>query len=233
MKARLGEETPTLNEFLSIITSLQNLPLYTTTDPDQIAELHREKEVARSRLERVSSAEPAVREAIDRAIGEFNGNPGVPSSFDALHELLEAQPYRLSYWRTASHEINYRRFFDINTLVGLRVERDEVFEATHQLLAQLIAEGKVHAVRVDHPDGLFDPAKYFRMLQDLAARALGVGIPPGVSDHPPRPLYVVAEKILSGSERMSKCWAVHGTTGYNFLNDVNGLFIDVAQARSL
>ncbi len=233
LKARLGEETPTLNEFLSIITSLQNLPPYTTTDPDQIAELHREKEVARSRLERVSSAEPAVREAIERAIGEFNGISGQSSSFDALHELLEAQPYRLSYWRTASHEINYRRFFDINTLVGLRVERDEVFEATHQLLAQLIAERKVHAVRVDHPDGLFDPAKYFRMLQELAARALGVSIPADVSDYPPRPLYVVAEKILSGSERMPKGWAVHGTTGYNFLNDLNGLFIDVAQARRM
>ena len=233
LKARLGEETPTLNEFLSIITSLQNLPPYTTTNPDQIAELHREKEVARARLERVASAEPAVREAIERAIEEFNGIPGQPSSFDALHELLEAQPYRLSYWRTASHEINYRRFFDINTLVGLRVEREEVFEATHQLLAQLIAEGKVHAVRVDHPDGLFDPAKYFRMLQELAARALGVNLPVGATDRADRLLYVIAEKILSGSERLPHGWAVHGTTGYNFLNDLNGLFIDVAQARRM
>jgi (1->4)-alpha-D-glucan 1-alpha-D-glucosylmutase len=233
LKARLGEETPTLNEFLSIITSLQNLPPYTTTNPDQIAELHREKEVARARLERVASAEPAVREAIERAIEEFNGIPGQPSSFDALHELLEAQPYRLSYWRTASHEINYRRFFDINTLVGLRVEREEVFEATHQLLAQLIAEGKVHGVRVDHPDGLFDPAKYFRMLQALAARALGLNVPGGATDRAEHPLYVVAEKILSGSERLPQGWAVHGTTGYNFLNDLNGVFIDVAQARRM
>ena len=115
-----------------------------------------------------------MRQAIDAALVALNGTAGEPSSFDALHELLEAQPYRLAYWRTASHEINYRRFFDINTLVGLRVERDEVFEATHQLLAQLIADGKVHAVRIDHPDGLFDPAKYFAMLQQLAARALGL-----------------------------------------------------------
>ncbi len=233
LKAILGEETPSLNEFLSIITSLQNLPPYTTTDPDQIADLHREKEVARARLERLVAEEPAVREAIERAITEFNGIPGQPARFDALHDLLESQPYRLSYWRTASHEINYRRFFDVNTLVGLREEREEVFEATHQLLAQLIGEGKVHAVRVDHPDGLFDPEKYFCMLQELAARALGLNPPVRTPDRPGRPFYVVAEKILSGSERLPVGWAAHGTTGYNFLNDLNGLFIDVAQARRM
>ncbi|HTH00922.1 MAG TPA: malto-oligosyltrehalose synthase [Vicinamibacterales bacterium] len=233
LKAMLGEETPSLNEFLSIVTSLQNLPPHTTTDPDQIAELHREKEVARRRLERLVADEPAVQKAIEGGIEEINGIPGQSSSFDALHDLLEAQPYRLAYWRTASHEINYRRFFDINTLVGLRVERDEVFEATHQLLAQLIAEGKVHAVRVDHPDGLFDPAKYFFMLQELAARALGVHINDAAGSRAGRPLYVLAEKILSGSERLPPGWAVHGTTGYNFLNDLNGVFIDVAQARRM
>jgi (1->4)-alpha-D-glucan 1-alpha-D-glucosylmutase len=233
LKVRLGEETPSLNEFLSIVASLQNLPPYTTTDPDQIAELHREKEVARTRLERLVTDEPAVLHAIEGAIEEINGIPGQPASFDALHELLEAQPYRLAYWRTASHEINYRRFFDINTLVGLRAEREEVFEATHQLLAQLIAEGKVHAVRVDHPDGLFDPQKYFCMLQSLAARALGLNISARDSDRPIRPLYVVAEKILSGSERLPQGWPVHGTTGYNFLHDLNGLFVDTAQARRM
>ena len=233
LKAMLGEETPSLNEFLSIVTSLQNLPPHTTTNPDQIAELHREKEVARTRLERLVSDEPAVRKAIEGAIEEINGIAGQASSFDALHELLEAQPYRLAYWRTASHEINYRRFFDINTLVGLRVEREEVFDATHQLLAQLIAEGKVHAVRIDHPDGLFDPRKYFSMLQALAARALGMDMTAGASGRADRPLYVVAEKILSGSERLPQGWGVHGTTGYNFLNDLNGIFIDVAQARRM
>jgi len=233
LKGTLGEETPSLNEFLSIISSLQNLPPYTTTDPEQIAELHREKEVARARLERLVSDEPLVHETIEAAVAEINGTPGQPSSFDALHELLEAQPYRLSYWRTASHEINYRRFFDINTLVGLRVERTEVFDATHQLLAQLIAESKVHAVRIDHPDGLFDPAKYFCMLQQLAGRALGVHAAVPENDRPARPLYVVAEKILSGSERLPQNWGVHGTTGYNFLNDLNGLFIDTEQGRRM
>lgn len=233
LKATLGEETPSLNEFLSIITSLQNLAPYTTTNPEQISDLHREKEVAKTRLERLVSEEPAVRQAIESAIAEINGTPGQPSSFDALHDLLEAQPYRLSYWRTASHQINYRRFFDINTLVGLRVEREEVFEATHQLLAQLIAERKVHAVRVDHPDGLFDPEKYFRMLQRLAARALGLDDTVNDNDRNERPLFVLAEKILSGSERLPPKWPVYGTTGYNFLNDLNGVFVDMAQARRM
>src|SRR5262249_30711380 len=116
LKAALGDNHPSLNELLSIVTSLQNLPPYTTTDPERIAERHREKEVARTRLERLVSEAPAVREGIESAIAQFNGTPGDSSSFDALHNLLEAQAYRLSYWRTASHEINYRRFFDVNTL---------------------------------------------------------------------------------------------------------------------
>jgi (1->4)-alpha-D-glucan 1-alpha-D-glucosylmutase len=146
----------------------------------------------------------------------LNGVPGQPRSFDALHDLLETQAYRLAYWRTAAHEINYRRFFDINTLAGLRVEDPVVFDAIHARLARLIAEGRVTAVRVDHPDGLFDPAKYFEMLQ-----ALGGGI------------WVVAEKILSGRERLPARWAVHGTTGYNFLNQVNGLFVEPSSARRM
>lgn len=226
LTASLGTDNIHLNEFLSIVTSLQNLPPYTETNPERMAERQREKEVARARLERLVSEVPGVREAIDAAVQRFNGTPGDNKSFDALHELLEAQAYRLSYWRTASHEINYRRFFDINTLAGIRVEHQEVFDATHRLLGDLIREGKVNAVRIDHPDGLFDPARYFVMLQELAARSLGISKEPHA-----RPFYVVAEKILSAGERLPRSWAVHGTTGYNFLNDLNGVFIDTSQAR--
>ncbi|HEV3486681.1 MAG TPA: malto-oligosyltrehalose synthase, partial [Vicinamibacterales bacterium] len=162
----------------------------------------------------------------------MNGQPGKADSFDTLHELLEAQAYRLSYWRAASHEINYRRFFDINTLAGLRVENPDVFEATHQLLARLIHEGRVHAVRVDHPDGLFDPARYFDMLQDLAAREWGIARATD-TERADRPLYVLAEKILSGREELPLRWAVHGTTGYNYLNDLNGVFVDAGHARRM
>jgi (1->4)-alpha-D-glucan 1-alpha-D-glucosylmutase len=164
----------------------------------------------------------------NRLIAELNGTPGQPKSFDALHELLEEQPYRLANWRTASHEINYRRFFDVNTLAGLRVEDPSVFESIHQLLARLLREERVTGVRIDHPDGLFDPAKYFDMLQDLAAGAWDLPRPAGG-----RPLYVVAEKILSGRERLPGRWAVYGTTGYNFLNQINGLFVDPGTAKRM
>jgi len=164
----------------------------------------------------------------DRILADFNGTPGQPHTFDALHATLEEQAYRLAYWRTAAHEINYRRFFDVNTLAGLRVEDPVVFAAIHRLLATLLAEGRVTGVRIDHSDGLFDPVKYFEMLQELAAEATGVAPRRGS-----RPLYVVAEKILSGRERLPRHWAVHGTTGYNYLNQVNGLFVDPANARRM
>jgi (1->4)-alpha-D-glucan 1-alpha-D-glucosylmutase len=167
-------------------------------------------------LHRVPDLGPADRDAV---LAKFNGIPGQAGSFDALHELLEDQAYRLAYWRTASHEINYRRFFDVNTLAGLRVEDPDVFSSIHRLLAELIRDGRVTGVRIDHPDGLFDPARYFEMLQDLVPES--------------RPLYVVAEKILSGRERLPSGWSAHGTTGYNFLNQVNGLFVESANARRM
>jgi (1->4)-alpha-D-glucan 1-alpha-D-glucosylmutase len=175
-------------------------------------------------LQDLDKADPAERA---RILADLNGTVGQPKSFDALHQLLEAQAYRLAYWRTASHEINYRRFFDVNTLAGLRVEDPSVFAAIHQLLARMLREGRVTGVRIDHPDGLFDPAKYFEMLQDLAADAWNAPRRPGA-----RPLYVVAEKILSGRER-TPSWCVYGTTGYNFLNQVNGLFVDPSRARQM
>ncbi|HSC25952.1 MAG TPA: malto-oligosyltrehalose synthase [Vicinamibacterales bacterium] len=231
LMAVLGADDPQLHEFLSIISSLENMPAYTARDEQRIVERQREKEVARARLVRLVSSSPAIRDHIDAAVQQVNGQVGRRESFDALHELLEAQAYRLAYWRTASHEINYRRFFDINTLAGLRVEEPEIFAATHALISELLRAGLVTGVRVDHPDGLFDPARYFEMLEDLAARQGG-----GRSADASRPgplLYVVAEKILSGREQLPARWAVHGTTGYNYLNDLNGLFVDPGSARRM
>jgi (1->4)-alpha-D-glucan 1-alpha-D-glucosylmutase len=219
----LGADSPQLHEFLSILTSLQNLPDSPGYDVAVATERQREKEVARARLARLVSESPQVGEQIEKAVQEVNGEPGKPGSFDALHELLEAQSYRLSYWRTASHEINYRRFFDVNTLAGLRVEDPQVFDSTHELLGELLAEGSVQGVRIDHPDGLFDPAKYFRMLQDLWR------LKTGKDDE----LYSVAEKILSTGESLPERWAVAGTTGYNYLNDLNGLYINTAESRRM
>jgi (1->4)-alpha-D-glucan 1-alpha-D-glucosylmutase len=219
----LGADSPQLHEFLSILTSLQNLPESSGYDVDVATERQREKEVARARLARLVLDSPQVGEAIEKTVHEVNGEPGKTESFNALHELLEVQSYRLSYWRTASHEINYRRFFDVNTLAGLRVEDPQVFASTHELLGELLAESRVQGVRIDHPDGLFDPAKYFRMLQDLARNKTAK------DDE----LYVVAEKILSTGESLPEKWAVAGTTGYNYLNDLNGLYINTVESRRM
>ena len=228
----LGPDNPALHEFQSIVTSLQKLPPYTEQRPDLMAERQREKEVARTRLSRLVAETPVIGEQIEVALRGFNGEPGKPETFDPLHELLESQPYRLAYWRTASHEINYRRFFDVNTLAGLRVERPEVFAAVHKLLETLLRDGIVDAVRIDHPDGLFAPARYFEMLQELAAQAWGLERQTG-DGRGTRPLYVVAEKILSGQEPLPLRWALHGTTGYNYLNDLNGIFVNGAHARRM
>jgi (1->4)-alpha-D-glucan 1-alpha-D-glucosylmutase len=224
LTAQLGPENKDLHEFLSILASLENMPPYTEQDPARITDRQREKEVARARLSRLVQESAAVGRCIADAVQQVNGVPGQPESFDALHALLESQAYRLAYWRTASHEINYRRFFDVNTLVGLRVEEPEVFEATHARLAKLLANGSVQGIRVDHPDGLFDPRRYFEMLQDLAHRSIE-SLARGDR------VYVIAEKILSGHERLPQSWPVNGTTGYDFLNDLNGIFVDATQAR--
>jgi (1->4)-alpha-D-glucan 1-alpha-D-glucosylmutase len=224
--AELGEDHPDVREFLSILTALRNLPPYIERDMSLIAERQREKEVARDRLARLADASRSIRDFVDRSVLAINGTPGEPASFDRLHELLEQQAYRLASWRTASDEINYRRFFDINELSGLRVEEPDVFDHIHRLILKLIGEGTVTGLRLDHIDGLADPATYLRRLREaahLARRANGLS----------GPFYIVVEKILSGGETLRDDWAVEGTTGYNFLNDLNGVFVSQRNARSL
>jgi (1->4)-alpha-D-glucan 1-alpha-D-glucosylmutase len=211
LRARLGEDDPQLREFLSILTALRNLPPYTERDAQRIAERHREEQIARERLARLTGQSPAVLEHIAAALAAFNGATADPASFDRLHELLEVQAYRLASWRTAFDEINYRRFFNINELSGLRMEDPEVFARTHELVLRLVREGKVGGFRIDHVDGLFDPQVYLARLQ---AEAGGDGV------------YVVVEKILAPGEKLPQGWATHGTTGYDFLNDVAGIFVD-------
>jgi len=223
--AETGADDPDARELLSILSGLANMPPHTASAEEAVAERRREKEVQRERLGRLVERSPAVRAYIDRSLAEINGTPGDHASFDRLHGLLEEQPYRLAYWRTASHEINYRRFFDINDLAGLRQEVPEVFEATHRLVADLLASGHVTGLRIDHPDGLFDPEAYFAALQALARRVCRLDAR--------TPLYVVAEKILSGDETLLADWPVHGTTGYNYLNELNGLFVDPGAGKRL
>lgn len=156
---------------------------------------------------------------------ELNGTPGNARSFDKLDELLQRQHYRLAFWRVASEEINYRRFFDVTEMVALRMEVPEVFRETHALIFEWLAAGKVTGLRIDHPDGLWNPKEYLERLQ---AR---------VAEHKPseekRPLYLLVEKILCGNEQLPLDWPTDGTTGYDFLNRVNGVFVDEFNALAI
>ncbi len=162
---KMGAEHPDLQELLSIITALEHLPPPTEKDPEKILERRREKEIIKKRISALYDGNKSIRGFIDQNIGTCNGQRGVPASFDLLDGLLNAQAYRFSHWRVATEEINYRRFFDINELVSLRVERFPVFLETHKLIFKLIREGKVSGLRVDHPDGLYNPGEYFYRLQ--------------------------------------------------------------------
>ncbi len=181
------------------------------------------------------AADASPRTALEAAAARVNGRPGQPQSFRALHRLLEEQAYRLAYWRVASSEINYRRFFDINELAGLRMERPEVFEATHKLLLRLIADGKVQGVRLDHIDGLYDPSGYCQRLLARVAEVLPRvgGAPPALDARAGQPIYLVVEKILARHEYLREDLPVAGTTGYEFIGLVGGLFVDPGAERQL
>jgi len=213
-------------ELRSIITACSYLPPRTETDPQRIAERAREKEVIKRRIEALAEESPAIRQSLEAAIGYFNGQVGFPRSFDALDELLDKQAYRLSFWRTAAEEINYRRFFDINDLAALRMEQADVFASAHELLFDLVAEGRVHGLRIDHPDGLYDPKGYFDRLQ----RDIGA-LPSIRSRSNGRNIWLIGEKILCHGERLPSDWRVHGTTGYDFMNQINRVLIDPAMER--
>src|SRR6266498_3816366 len=208
-------------ELQSILTALEYLPKRTETDPKRIAERIREKEIIKRRLERRCAEAPQVQRAIEKALAQINGEPGDARSFDALDELLNAQSYRLAYWRVAAEEINYRRFFDVNDLAAIHVELPKVFDAVHRLLLELVNSGAVTGLRVDHPDGLYLPTEYFEKLQQRCAKALGIALPKDG-----RAVYMIAEKILTGAETLRKDWLAHGTTGYDFGNQVAQLLVD-------
>jgi (1->4)-alpha-D-glucan 1-alpha-D-glucosylmutase len=224
LRNRLGRTDRHVLELESILTAVSHLPARTDTDPAQVHERQREKEIVKERLSALISACDDARVSIDRTVAKLNGKPGDPRSFDRLESLLADQAFRLSYWRVASDEINYRRFFDINELAAIRVEDEDVFDEAHALPFRLIAEGTVTGLRVDHVDGLIDPEDY---LSRLRAAVPGdhdkpVPTPAGVRT----PFFVVVEKILGGDEALLAHWPVTGTTGYEYLNSLNGVFID-------
>jgi (1->4)-alpha-D-glucan 1-alpha-D-glucosylmutase len=266
LERSMEPESLPLLEYQSILTALRNLPDRMEISPGRIAERQREKEIIKRRLIALTTENRTVREFVERNVARFNGKEGVPHSFDLLDKLLDEQCYRLAYWRVAADEINYRRFFDINDLAALSMERDDVFEAAHALIFRLLAAGDIGGLRIDHPDGLYDPEQYFRRLQEhfllacarsvfdtdvefqamdwrelegplrqrIAANMRGgtAGRPCPNTNLDGWPLYVVAEKILGSGEPLSDTWAVYGTSGYDFVNQINGLFVDAAATDS-
>ncbi len=239
-----------LEELRSLILAFGKLPPNYVTDPEQVGRRHEAMPPLLRQLQRLAGESPAVRAEVDRALRGLNGTAGDRHSFDALHAFLEAQVYRLAFWRVSGEEINYRRFFDINDLVGLRMENPRVFAETHKLIRKLLAEELIVGLRIDHPDGLLNPTQYFMRLQRLfgASQCLGAQPePPLAADgielevhstfaqhdwmNQQAPLYLLAEKILEPGEDLPDYWPVDGSVGYDFANLVNGILIDRRNER--
>ena len=194
------------SDYLSFLAdALGNLPSPTETDRSNILARHRDKEVVRALLARFCGESPSASAAIDAELEELNAD------VDSLDLFLERQNFRLSFWKTAGEELMYRRFFDVNTLVGLRMESENVFADTHSLILDWIHRGVLDGIRIDHPDGLRNPAQYFQRLREATADG-----------------WIVVEKILERGEPLRESWPVSGTTGYDFLYQSGGLFIEPA-----
>ena len=221
----LGENHPDLLELQSLNTAFGHLPPRYEINAERIAERNRDKEIHKRRLAELCARCPEINDCINGTVDSINGVPTDPASFEELHELIKAQTFRLANWRVAADDINYRRFFDSNDLAGLCMENETVFEATHRFILNLMAEGKVDGLRIDHPDGLYNPRQYLERLKSSIEAA--------TNNFGNQPRYVVIEKILSGREQLSADWPVCGTTGYDFANLVNGVFVDSSSVMRL
>ena len=202
LKRTLGGDHPDFIKLLGILYVLKTLSTGEEMDEryDQITFIKR-------MLWELYTGNLEMKRFIDANVQAFNGEKDNPESFNLLDNLLSEQLFKLSFWKVATEEINYRRFFSINELICLRAEDEEVFDHTHALIFQLIEEGKVSGLRIDHIDGLYDPTNYLKRLQERTGD-----------------MYIVVEKILGVTEEIPPFWQAQGTTGYDFLNYLNGIF---------
>ncbi|MFH2138924.1 MAG: malto-oligosyltrehalose synthase [Candidatus Omnitrophota bacterium] len=201
LKLTLGQSHPLFLKYLNICSVFDvddNLP-----EMEKYNQLRQGKDLLRE----LYVNDELIKNFIDGNIKAFNGTPADVESFNLLEDILSRQLFRLSFWKVATEEINYRRFFNINELICLRIEDDDVYRRTHVLLGRLFDEGKISGIRVDHIDGLYDPGTYLEKLKKQFPDS-----------------YLLVEKILISQEKLPGCWPVQGTTGYDFLNYVNGLF---------
>ena len=213
-----------LEELAVLVTDLKSLPRRSALSSTQRQRRVQDAAACKQRLAELYRRWPGIQSLIDAQVQHFNGTAGQPHSFDLLHRLLEGQAYRLAYWRVAADEINYRRFFDINELAGIRIDNHEVFQATHRLIRQLISDVRINGLRIDHPDGLSDPFGYYCDLQALIREAHADA---GTC------CLLLVEKVLARHEHLPDDWPVAGTTGYEAASLLNGLFIDPAAETAL
>jgi (1->4)-alpha-D-glucan 1-alpha-D-glucosylmutase len=225
LQHQLEPDHPALRELGGILVAVTNLPERATLSVEMAGERRMQREALKERLWELYQNSVEVRNFIDENVTIFNGRKRRPESFMLLDRLLAEQAYKLSYWLSANDEINYRRFFTITDLIGVRVEDPLVFEAVHAVILRLIERGMVTGLRIDHVDGLRDPHAYLRRLQERAGGAVANGA------HPP--FYAIVEKILAEGEKLPSEWPICGATGYVSLNAINGLFLDPQGCKNL
>jgi (1->4)-alpha-D-glucan 1-alpha-D-glucosylmutase len=223
----LTDKSQVFNAWVALAAACQALPRRTELSTTRRGIRHTDGMACKQRLAGLYLQHPEIRSYLDQTITQYNGIRGRRQSFDPLHRLLEAQSYRLAYWQVASDEINYRRFFDINELAGVRMEYNDVFEATHRLVNRLLSSSNVDGLRIDHPDGLSDPLRYFHQLHaSTSARSADLRPPAdGGFD-------ILVEKVLATGEHLPADWPVAGTTGYEAAHLLNGLFVFADSAHS-
>lgn len=220
LRDRLSHYPAAYREYESLIELTEEMPDRLTVDPDLVDRRRQATTRLKAELKRLCETYSEINEFVEENLRLINGVQGDPQSFDILDRLISDQAYRLAFWRVANAEINYRRFFDVADLVSMRIEDEEVFRARHERLIGLFASDRLHGVRIDHIDGLHDPQGYLERLQAFLSPArdeLARG------EHES---YILVEKILAEHEHLREEWPTAGTTGYDFLNLVNGLFID-------
>jgi (1->4)-alpha-D-glucan 1-alpha-D-glucosylmutase len=229
LKTRLGSLNKDFLEYLSIITVFKNLPKHISIEYEKRTERIREKNITFERLSKLCSRNYIIKGFIDENIADFQCSKDNPVSIERVHSLLEEQVYRLAFWRVSSEEINYRRFFDINDLAAVCVEKPDVFTNINSFIINLIENKKIDGLRLDHTDGLLDPVNFYKKLQFEIAKKMRIDFDineENLLSSEKLPFYIIAEKILALFEKLTPNRAIHGTVGYDFLNLVNGLFIN-------
>lgn len=204
LRNKIGRNNPDTIKYLGAMYVLKSLSTF-----EDIDERYYQIKFIKGMIWELYSGNQEIKMSIDETIKIFNGEPGNPESYNTLDRILRDQNYRLAFWKVANEEINYRRFFNISELISLRMELEQVFNRTHSLILKFVREGIFNGLRVDHVDGLFNPAEYLNRLKERSKN-----------------VYVVVEKILELSEDLPENWNIEGTTGYEFMNYVNGIFID-------